>query len=233
MRDHERVEVLLAAQALGGLDPEDAELLARERAEHGPGCEECARLERGFALVAGNLSLALDPVPVREGLEDEVVARALGATRGTAVAWPVRWRRLSMVAAAAILLVGGWVLRDLTLPERPTGPPPRFLAEAEIVRFEGEGAGTLAVAFRRTGPGAYLLGADLPAPEEGRRYELWLFRDGRPTSGGCFAPENGTVIVPLDAEVGTAELLAVTIEPASCPDAPTTDPILTADPTAI
>lgn len=233
MRDHERLEALLAAQALGGLDPEDAELLARERAEHGPGCKECARLEREYVEVAGHLALALDAVPVREGLEDEVVARALRRTRGPAMPRPAAWRRLPMLAAAAALLVGGWVLRDLTLPERPAGPPPGFLAEATIVRFEGPGEGTLAVAFRPTRPGAYLLGADLPAPPEGNRYELWVFHEGQPASGGCFAPEDGTVVMPLEADVGAADLLAVTIEPAACPVAPTTDPILTADPTAV
>lgn len=231
MRDHQRVEALLAARALGGLDPEDAELLARELAEHGPDCEECARLERGFAGVARHLALALDPVPVREGFEDEVVARALGRARPIAPR-PTVWPRLPMIAAAALLIVAGWVLRDLTLPE-PVGPPPGFLAEAEILRFEGTGAGTLAVAFRPTEPGAYLLGADLPAPSPEHVYELWLFHGGQPASGGCFAPEDGTVVALVDGDVASAELLAITVEPAACPDAPTTEPILTADPAAL
>ncbi|HXF73333.1 MAG TPA: hypothetical protein VNO79_12075, partial [Actinomycetota bacterium] len=77
MNDHARIEELLAARALGALEPEDEEALARERAAHGPGCEECARLERGFAEAAAALALTLQPVPPRAGFEDEVVARAM------------------------------------------------------------------------------------------------------------------------------------------------------------
>ena len=233
MRDHERIEELLVVGALGGLDPEDAELLARERAEHGPACEECARLEREYGEVAGRLALALDPVPVRDGFEDEVVARALDRARGLVERRRAVWRRLSMLAAAAAFLVGGWVLRDLTLPEGSAGPPAAFLADATLVRFEGPAEGSLAVAFRPDRPGAYLLGADLPVPPQDGVYALWLVEGEHPVSGGCFSPEDGAVVVPIEADVGRADLLAVTIEAAACPSAPTTDPILAADLTAV
>ena len=233
MRDHERIEELFAVRALDGLDPGDAEILSRERAEHGPGCEECARLEREYSEVAGHLALSLDPVPVRAGLEDELVARAIGRAPAPARRLRSVRRGLLSAAAALVLLVGGWVLRDLTLSESSEGPPPGFLAEANIVRFEGPGEGTLAVAFRPDAPGAYLIGTDLPAPSEQEVYELWLIDGGRPVSGGCFAPEDGAVVRAVDADVGAADLLAVTLEPADCPDAPTTDPILTVDLTAV
>jgi hypothetical protein len=232
MRDHARIEELLAVGALGGLEPADIDLLERERAQHGPGCEECARLEREYGEVAGRLAFALTPVPAREGLEDEVLVRALGRIRGQ----PQRsaaWRRLALVAAAAALLGGGWVLRDLTIPAGPDRVTTEFLSGASIVRFQGAAQGRLAVAFRPNEPGAYLLGAGLPEPSPGDVYELWLFRDGQPVSGGCFVPEDGTVLMTLDTEVGTAELLAITVESAACPSAPTTEPILTADPSAI
>lgn len=253
MNDHARIEELLAARALGGLEPEDEEALARERAAHGPACEECARLERGFAEAAGALAFALDPVPVRERLEDEVVARAaarrpprggagagpepdraerrgpeprrldrrsFGGRRPEPLARPLV-RRLAALGAAAALVAAGWVLRDLTRPPVQAG------GAFTVVRFEGAGEGVLAVTFRPGEP-AYLLGAGLPAPPEGKRYELWLVRDGRPTSAGCFAPVEGAVEVRLSADVPSADLLAVTVEPAACPDAPTSEPILTA-----
>ena len=233
MRDHERIEELLAIRALDGLEPEDAETLARERAEHGPDCEVCTRLEREYVEVAGHLALSLDPIPVRAGLEDEVVARAVGRSPAPAKRSRTVWRRLPLAAAAAALLVGGWVLRDITVPESPGGPPPGFLAEASIVRFEGPGEGRLAVAFRPDAPGAYLLGADIPTPSGDEVYELWLIDGGQPVSGGCFAPEDGSVMRSVDADVGAAGLLAVTLESAECPAAPTTEPILTVDLTAL
>jgi hypothetical protein len=231
MIDHDHVEALLAAQALDGLDPDDRDLLAEIRREHGAGCEECARLEREFAEVAERLSLTVGPVPVRDGLEDEVVALAVRRDERPAVS-RVR-RALSMAAAAALLFAGGWILRGVSVDDGSEVPSPAFLAEAELVRFEGSGEGTIAVAFNPTEQDAYVLGANVPTPEEGRRYELWVFRDGRPTSGGCFVPDDGTVVLPFDEDVGTAELLAITIEPAACPDAPTSDPIFTADPATV
>lgn len=225
MNDHARIEELLAARALGGLEPEDERALARERAAHGPACEECARLERAYAETAGLLALALEPVPVREGLEDEVVARALGRPAGPSPG-PRAFRRgglvrgLAALGAAAALVAAGWFLRGLAAPGDGGG--------FTVVRFEGAAGGVLAVAFRPGEPGAYLLGADLPAPPEGKRYELWLIRDGRPRPGGCFAPEGGTVQMPVEGDIGAAELLAVTVEPAACPAAPTAEPILTA-----
>ncbi|HXF73732.1 MAG TPA: anti-sigma factor, partial [Actinomycetota bacterium] len=97
-----------------------------------------------------------------------------------------------------------------------------------VVRFQGAGAGVLAVAYRPGEPGAYLLGADLPPPPEGKRYELWLIRDDRPEPAGCFAPVGGVVEVRVAEDLRAADLLAVTVEPASCPEAPTAAPILTA-----
>jgi anti-sigma-K factor RskA len=234
MRDHERIEELLAARALDGLERDDDELLARERAEHGLDCPECARLEREYAAVAERLALSLEPVPVRTGLEDEVLARA----SGHGLAQPMRsrsaWRGLGLAAAAVALLAGGWILRDLTQRQDTAGPPPSFLAQASIVRFDGTAEGTLAVAFRADGPGAYLLGTGLPAPAEDEVYELWLIdEEGRPVSGGCFAPEEGSIVRPVDGDVAAASLLAVTVESSDCPNAPTTEPILTADPTVI
>jgi hypothetical protein len=241
MRDHERIEELLAVRALGGLEPDDLSELERAQADHGPSCETCASLEHEYAETAGALAMSLEPVPVREGLEDKVVARALAAGPratgaevipiATAPSRPTSvWRRSGLVAAAVVLFVGGWILRDITMPQEPTGPPAGFLAQATIVPFEGSAAGQLAVAFRPGQPGAYLLGTGMPAPGAGETYELWLFEGEQPVSGGCFVPQDGEVVARVDGTVDTADLLAVTVEASACPAAPTTTPILTATP---
>ncbi len=242
MSDHERIEELLAVRALGGLEPDEATELQRALERHGPDCAECARLERGFGEAAAELAAELEPVPVRDGLEDELLARLddvvpIGAARageraragrGTSV-----WRRVSLVAAAAALVLAGWVLRDLTLVEGPAGPPAGFLAQSRILPFEGTAQGRLALAYRPGLPGAYLVGDGLAAPGEGRVYELWVFQGEVPVSAGCFAPDAGSVVLELDAAVDQADALAVTVEPSACPKTPTTTPILQADPTAV
>jgi hypothetical protein len=45
-------------------------------------------------------------------------------------------------------------------------------------------------------------------------------------------PEDGEVLAEVRGAVDTAALLAVTVEATKCPAAPTTDPVLTATPTA-
>jgi anti-sigma-K factor RskA len=229
MRDHERIEELMAARALGGLDASDEEALRREMADHGAGCAECRRLEDGYAETAGRLAFALDPVPVRDGLEEEVLARARTAApeaqatgeRSGARSW---LRPLVAVAASVVLFAAGWAAGSLSGDDDPA------TEGARVVAFEGEAAGNLAVAFRPDGSGMFLLGSGLEAPPEGKVYEVWMFQEGTPVSATCFTPSaEGTVFTFVDVELGPAEAMAVTVEPASCPGAPTTAPILTAD----
>ena len=235
-RDHTVIEELLSVDALGGLDDDDRDLLDRERATHGA-CEECARLESEFAEVAGRLGLALDPVAVPAGMADDVL-RAAGedvsseplvivsddateaGDRHVRPSGP-SWRALVAVAAAFVLFVGGWTVRSAM---DPSGGE---LAASRFVRFEGE-AGTLAMAYEPGRPGVVLFGSGLPDPGDGRAYEIWMIEGSRAVSGGCVRPEDGRILTFVDANIGSTEQMAVTVEPASCPDAPTTDPVLTA-----
>jgi hypothetical protein len=240
MRDHERIEELLAARALGGLEPDDDDALRREMGEHGAACEECRRLESEYEEVAGRLGFALDPVAVRAGLEDEVLARATsegapprplrpgaGAARAGS-ARPRGLRTLVAVAASVVLFAAGWAAGSLT------GDGSAETDGARVVAFEGgDDVGSLSVAYRPGEDGAYLLGTGLASPPEGSVYEVWLFRDGTPVPATCFTPSSaGSVFTFVDADLATAEAMAVTVEASSCPDAPTTDPILTAEVTA-
>jgi anti-sigma-K factor RskA len=233
MRDHDRIEELLAARALVGLEPDDAAALEREMAEHGPDCAECRRIEAELGEVAGRLAFALEPAPVREGLEHEVVERAMrDRPSGDARPDPSRagrWVRPVVGVAAAVVLfvagigVGVWSSREPAVP-----------ANARVVAFEGEGAGgTLAIAYRPDETGVYVLGSGLEAPPAGDVYALWMFQDGTPVLGGCFVPTSeGSVFEFVDAGLESTQEMAVTVEPSTCPSAPTSSPILTAPITA-
>jgi hypothetical protein len=235
-RDHTLIEELMSVDALGGLDDADRALLDRERARHGD-CEECARMQAEFAEVAGRLGLALDPVDIAATMPDDIL-RAAGAevTPGSLVvvpgapdpAAPLRsasdlaerrgrgnrdlWRGLVAVAAAFVLFAGGWVVSDAAL---------------RLVRFSG-GSGTLAMAYEPGTPGAVFFGTDLPDPGAQHVYEIWMIQgDHAPVSGGCVVPQDGTILTYVGANIGSADTMAVTVESASCPTAPTTDPVLT------
>jgi Anti-sigma-K factor rskA len=231
MRNHERIEELVAIRALGGLDPEDESALAAEMAAHGGDCTECRRLESEYAETAGRLAFALDPVPVRHGLEDETLARATSERTVLASVEPrrearprsTRLRHVAIAAAAVALFGAGFAARSLV-----AGDEPIELADARVVFFEGE-AGHLALAYRPGEVGAHLFGKGLEVPPTDRVYEVWMIRDGSPVSAACARPEpDGTLQLSVDERLEEAEAVAVTIEPRSCPEAPTSEPILVA-----
>src|SRR5688572_17137613 len=226
IRDHTLIDELLAARALDALDGDDAALLERELAAHGD-CEECRRLEIEHAEVAGMLALALDPRPVREDMADRILAEGrtatatiegLGARRDTRLGW---WQAAFGVAAAVALVFA------ILLATRDDGRP--GVPGSAIVAFEGAAPGELAMSFTPGEPGALVWATGLPDPGPGKVYELWMIEDGDPVRGACLAPESGAVAAFLDADPSSADLLAVTVESQECPDAPTTDPVYTAE----
>jgi anti-sigma-K factor RskA len=228
-RDHELIDELLAARALDGLEEDDAALLARELAGHGA-CDECRRLETHHAEVAAMLALALDPRPVRE----EMIDRILGASTmppATPAAAPDRiaargethvgrWQAAFGVAAAVALVLA------FVLATRPGADP--VVRGATMVTFEGAD-GELALAYTPGERGVVVWGTGLPDPGAGRLYELWLIEDGEPARGACLAPSGGAVAAYVDADLSSTDLMAVTVESAACPDAPTDDPLYTAE----
>jgi anti-sigma-K factor RskA len=226
-RDHTTIDELLAARALDGLDAQDAERLERELEAHGD-CAECRRLEAEHAEVAGMLALALEPRPVDERMADRILAEpAAEAAPAEATdelaerrdARADRWRAAFAVAAAVALALA------FVLAMRPSGPSS---VPTTIVSFDGS-PGELAMAYTPGEAGAFVWGTGLPDPGEGKVYEVWMFEDGTPIRGGCLSPTDGAGAAFLDADVSSAELMAVTVESSDCPDAPTTEPTHTTE----
>jgi hypothetical protein len=231
--DHTLIDELLAIRSLGGLDEDDAVVLERELAAHGD-CAECRRLEVEHAEVAGMLALALDPRPVDEDMADRILAQEQrnGQRPDRIAAAPPadelsgrrdlrlgRWQAAFGVAAAVALVLA------FVLATRPDGG---VRVPGTIVAFEGA-PGELAMAYSPGERGALVWGTGLPDPGNGKVYELWMIEDGDPVRGACLAPTEGAVAAYLDADLSSAELMAVTVESTGCPSAPTTDPVFTAE----
>ena len=111
MTDHERIEEMMAAQALGGLSAADEAELELLRAEHSRDCRECRRLESAYGDVAGRLAFALDPEPVPARMAEDILQRAEreGPLTAPRAVRPGGGRRLAVAATAALLLVAGGV----------------------------------------------------------------------------------------------------------------------------
>jgi len=225
IREHDRIEELMAVSALGALDGDDVELLARLRADHGPDCEDCAQIETGFGEVCGRLGLSLDPVAVGDEMADAILARAkqerpsttdeLAPRRGQGVA--TRWRALVAVAAAFALVVGGVVVWDVTRSNEQT------------VVLAGSGPQELSVKLTPGEAGVHATGTGFGDLSAGRVYELWTIRGGTNTiKVACFTASGGTVTVDADTSVQVNDTMAVTVEPGCQPTKPTTTPIITA-----
>jgi hypothetical protein len=59
---------------------------------------------------------------------------------------------------------------------------------------------------------------------------VWMIRGNQVTRGVCLTPaDDGSIAAFVDADVGSASAMAVTVEPERCPSEPSTDPILTAE----
>ena len=70
-----------------------------------------------------------------------------------------------------------------------------------------------------------MIGTGLPTPPDGQVYELWTIAGDTPTSLGCVVPSDGHIAQKVQGGFSTADVAAVTVESASCPSAPTTDPV--------
>ena len=224
MRSHERIEELIVIRSIGGLTPEETTELEREMASHGPDCEECRRLETEYGEVAGRLGFALDPVAVRPGFADETIELALGEAPASR---PARaggaWRPLVAVAAALVLFVGGAIVGAAVFGGAEVSQ------QATVLQLEPQDpalSGSVSAAFTPGERGIYLQGAGLETLPQDQVYELWVITGDTPAAAVCVRPgEDGSVFAFADSQVAPNDLLAVTVEPSTCSDAPTTPPI--------
>jgi anti-sigma-K factor RskA len=238
-RNHAVIEELLAIRSLGGLDGNDVELLESELASHGD-CEECRRLADEFDETAGRLAFALEPEPVDMGQADEILRRATHPATQEIAPTPARppidelgerrarsgriWPALVAAAVAILLVVSGIVLFG---PQRSTAV--QASTDQQVVGFTGD-AGELAMAYRPGESGALLVGTGFADPGADKVYAIWMLKGSTPVSGGCVRPHDGSIVAFVDADLAGTDQMAVTIEPATCPSAPTTTPVLVSDP---
>jgi len=215
---HERIEELLAADALDGLDEQGRRDLERALEGHDPECPECARLRAAYADVAASLGMSLDPLPVGDAAEERLVAVARAGAAGRVA--PLRPRRRTLrvvtvaIGAAACLLVAGVVGYSI----RPSGERQMvdaFTSQGNVHTAEMSSGSTKLTVYYRPGQQAALVsGTGFADPPAGHVYEVWYRPAGslKMTPACTFTPANGSIVAPAVLEPGFTAL-TVSVEP--------------------
>jgi Anti-sigma-K factor rskA len=233
--DHERVESLLAAGALGGLDGDEAELRERALLEHVPECERCRRAHEEYEALAGDLALAAVPVEPPDGLR----ARLRRTVRAGRSRRPGRTRAWIVGSAAAVAILGmaslaswnlvladslgdtrlrqGWLVDAMTTLGNPS---------SEVVPLGGGTDVTAAVMYVEGREGLYLVAAHLPDTEG--VYRVWFVSASRTWSPGILETDFGTGMLPVDTSIERWDWVMVTEEPDTDSPTPAASPVVSA-----
>lgn len=195
---------LLAAYALGGLDP--AEQAAVQA--HVAGCPECQLEVREFT----NLRLALDEVPPEAFMDgppaggDMLLQKTLRRARAEGVPQRRAWAPMAITVAAAVALVaavsGGIVIGRQTAPEQVAGGPTTSVPEnaLEAKATDPDTGATMAVTVTPK-KGWVTVHADVSGIKAGLDCQLLVIpRAGEPVLAGSWrvGKEGEAEGTPLD-----------------------------------
>jgi anti-sigma-K factor RskA len=227
MSDHARWAEEAGAYVLGAMPSGERDAFEAHMAT----CSVCQAEVDELRPAADALPMAAPPMLPPPELKDRIMAEVereaalLGAAgtgadrpaRGRRLRWPGGWR-LAPVAAA--LLIAG-VLVGIAL-----GGP-----DARTVSASVEAPGATAE-VRVEGDRATLVADDLPAPPEGRVYEVWLMPEGsevpEPTDV-LFTPRGDGSATAAIPSVSDVRQVLVTDEPFGGSDEPSGELLLAAD----
>ncbi|HEX2030021.1 MAG TPA: anti-sigma factor [Actinomycetota bacterium] len=229
--DHDRVEELLAAHVLGGLEGDDAELAERALEEHVPECPRCREALEGYRAVAGDLGLVARPVEP----PDTVTAR-LG--RGVGARGRAGWRRAGWGAAAAVVVAAaGLTAWNVALTGRLADAEDRqgMMAEAfstfahpeaDAVPLEGAGGARVTLVHDPDEGRLYLIATELPDVDG--VYTVWFLGGGRAWSPGSLEPQRGVAMMPVRTQLERWDVVMVTVEPEGGRPSPAASPLMSA-----
>ena len=231
-QDHERTLELLAGYVVLALEGDDAVEADRLLSEHVPVCLVCRNTLAEMRSTTGDLALAVSPVPapelvlarIRHGIADVPVRRRRGVgivalTASVAALVGMAGFSLSLGSRARDAEAQrGTALEVLNAMQQPGANPVPLEPSAEST------GGLVEIA----GPDLermYLYGSDVPAPQSGNAYQLWL---GSGSSfapvGEPFVPEGGLVLLELTVDPSLYDEILITEEPVGvAPSVPTPD----------
>lgn len=234
--DDEHVGHLTGAYALDAVDD-----LERARVErHLLRCESCAAEVQSFTETAALLATGAYVSPP-QGLRARVLEEASRTRQLPPDVQPSVPRRrpapanrwLAVAAASALLLAVA--LGGVAWQQRQSAQEMSAVAQAvsEVLTDPGRqvvdtafasGRGTLVI----SGDRVVLVGDDVPAPPDGRAYQLWFIGADGPRPAGLLSQADGGFWADATG-IEPGEAVGVTVEPAGGSEQPTSDPVLVAE----
>jgi anti-sigma-K factor RskA len=235
--DHESIEGLIPAYALGATDPDESQAVEA----HVPGCAACRALLAEYRGLGDDLLYAVPTMAAPAGMTEHMRHR-LAPTRQQAAPEPW-WARLRIrsilpaLGATVLLLVITnlyWVGRVNRLEQQAAGQTASLDgfagAPAIPLRADASGSWSQGVVYAPTdGQLALLCVYGMPALPPDKTYQLWLTKDGKRDSGGLFRVTQdgfGLLVVRPERPLSEYSAVGVTVEPAGGSPGPTSPRVL-------
>jgi anti-sigma-K factor RskA len=237
MMDHESIEGLIPAYALGAADPDES----RAVEAHLVGCVTCRNLLAEYRDLGSDLLFAAPPMAAPAGLTERMRQRLAPARHEAAPrAW---WTRLrgafvvpALAAAVLLLLVTNlYWFGQMNRLDRQVAQQASLvasLANAPTIPLSAEASAPYAqgVVYPSTdGQAALLCVYGMPALPPDKVYQLWLIKDGKRESGGVFQVNEGGfgfLMVKPARPLTDYGSVGITIEPIGGSPAPTSPRVL-------
>jgi anti-sigma-K factor RskA len=230
------IHELTAAYALDALDPEER----REYESHLADCETCQEELASLSGVTEALAVAASGPAPRPELRDRILSAARAEPQ-TVVPFEPRRRRavpvvgaVAAVAAAAALAIGLYAsqlrgdLDDARSALEQQRQAAAVLADPDartVALTNGQGR----LVVDENGRAALLL-RDMGRAPAGKTYEVWVVEGENAVPAGLFPGEDDVDLVAVDGEVGTGDVVAVTIEDEGGAETPNLPPVVASDP---
>jgi anti-sigma-K factor RskA len=237
MMDHEAIEGLIPAYALGAVDPDEGHAVEA----HLAACAACRGLLADYRELGDALLFAAPPMAAPAGITERMRQRLAPARHEAAPsAWWTRLRGAFLVPALAaailVLLITNvyWFGRMHRLDRQVTEQASLVasLANAPATALRGEASAPYAqgVVYASTsGQAALLCVYGMPALPSDRAYQLWLIKDGKRESGGVFQVSDngfGFLMVRPAHPLADYSSVGITVEPIGGSAAPTSPRVL-------
>jgi anti-sigma-K factor RskA len=216
MTEHDNIEELLAAYALGAVSEQERHTIERAVATDPQLARMLDEHLDTVAMLSGGLLTGDEQPPA--GLWDRIHAE-IDETADLAPVVPLRrfsYNRVlaavSAAAVAAVALLSVQVVRQRAeigdLRDRPltVAVDEAREAGATTVALTGEVEAEVVLAADGTG---FLVGEDLPALTADQTYQLWAVVEGRVISAGVLGPDPDLAVFHVDGDV---DLFALTVE---------------------